>query len=306
MDDAVILPEGFTTRPLTVDDIQAVFQLIAACEESANGTSDIDPEDVRSDWSRPGFDLATDAIAVCEGDRIAATAEVFKNRADVNVHPDFEGVGIGAWLLRWTEERSRALGRPKVGQTLADSEAGAMALLRRHGYRQGHTSWMLAIEMEARPAEPDLPDGISVRSFVPGQDDEATYRVVEDAFNEWPNREPATFDEWAALTIRRQDFEPDLLQLAVDGDQVVGVVYSIDYPGDDGWIQQVAVAATHRHRGIARALLHRAFAMAWDRGDRVCGLSTDSRTGALGLYEKVGMRVTRSYTNLTKELQVED
>jgi GNAT superfamily N-acetyltransferase len=304
MDDPLALPDRFTTRSLTFDDLDAVFQLIAACEEATNGTSDIDPEDVRSDWSRPGFDLETDAIAVCDGDRVAATAEVFKNRADVNVHPNFERLGIGAWLLPWTEERSRALGRPKVGQTLADSEVGAMALLQRNGYSYGHTSWMLAIELESRPAEPDLPDRISVRTFVPGQDDRATYRVVEDAFNEWPSREPATFDEWAALTIRRQDFEPDLLQLAMAGERVVGVVYSIDYPGDDGWIQQVAVAATHRRRGIARALLLRAFAMSWDRGDRVCGLSTDSRTGALGLYEKVGMHVTRSYTNLTKELQL--
>ena len=306
MDDAVRLPDRFTTRALTFDDLNAVFELIAACETAANGTSDIDPEDVRSDWSRPGFDLATDGIAVCDGDRVAATAEVFKNRADVNVHPDFEGIGIGAWLLPWTEERSRALGRPKVGQTLADSEVGAMAFLQRHGYVYGHTSWMLAIEMESRPSEPDLPHGITVRTFLPGQDDDATYRVVEDAFNEWPNREPATFDEWAALTIRRQDFEPELLQLALDGDRVVGVVYSIDYPDDGGWIQQVAVAATHRRRGIARALLQRAFAKSWDRGDRVCGLSTDSRTGALGLYENVGMHVTRSYTNLTKALQLED
>jgi GNAT superfamily N-acetyltransferase len=306
MDDAVTLPDRFTTRPLTLDDLDAVYQLIAVCERSANGASDIDPEDVRSDWSRPGFELATDAIAVCERDRLAATAEVFKNRADVNVHPEFEGLGIGAWLRPWTEERSRALGRPKVGQTLADSEIEAMAFLRRHGYVYGHTSWMLAIEMGARPAEPDPPDGISVRTFVPGQDDGATYRVVEDAFNEWPNREPATFDEWAAMTIRRQDFEPELLQLALDGDHVVGVVYSIDYPDDGGWIQQVAVAATHRRRGIARSLLQRAFAMSWDRGDRACGLSTDSRTGALGLYENVGMHVTRSYTNLTKALQLED
>jgi len=305
MDDAVALPDRFTTRRLTLDDVDAIVRLIAACETAANGTSDIDPEDVRSDWSRPGFDLATDAIAVCEGDRVMAAAEVFKNRADVNVHPDVEGLGIGAWLLPWTEERSRTLGRTKVGQTLADSETGALSFLQRHGYVYGHTSWILTIEMASRPAEPQLPDGITARTFVPGQDDEATYRVVEDAFNEWPNREPASFDEWAAMTIRRQDFEPELLQLAMDGERVVGVVYSIDYPDDDGWVQQVAVAATHRHRGIARALLQRAFAVSWDRGDRACALSTDSRTGALGLYEKVGMHVTRSYTNLTKALQPE-
>jgi hypothetical protein len=33
----------------------------------------------------------------------------------------------------------------------------------------------------------------------------------------------------------------------------------------------------------------------------MAGVSTDSRTGALGLYEKVGMRVVRQYTR-TKHL----
>jgi len=303
MDGAVSLPDGLTPRPLTADNMDAVFDLIVECERAASGVADLDREDVRADWARPGFDLATDAIAVCDADRIIATAEVFKNRADVNVHPEYEGLGIGSWLLAWTEQRSRQLGRRTVGQTLDDAHRSAATLLQRNGYGYGHTSWILEIAMPARPREPELPDGIAVRSFVPGVDDHATYRVVEDAFNEWSNREPATFEEWAALTIGRRDFEPALLQLAIDGDRVVGVVFSIDYPEDGGWVQQVAVAATHRHRGIARALLMRAFATSWDRGDRTCGLSTDTRTGALGLYEKVGMTVTRSFTNRVKRLE---
>jgi GNAT superfamily N-acetyltransferase len=302
VDDAVSLPDRFTTRSLTMTDVDVVFDLIVACEIAASGVADIDREDVRADWSRPGFDLSVDAIAVVDGDRMVATAEVFKNRADVNVHPDHERRGVGTWLLSWTEARSRELGRPNVGQTLDNNHAAAIEILKHNGYGYGHTSWMLEIEIPDRPAEPEPPAGIEVRTFRPGTDDDATYRVVEDAFNEWPNREPATFEEWSALTIRRHDFDPDLLQLAVDGDHIVGVAFSIAYPDSGGWVQQLAVAATHRHRGIARALLHRAFATAWDRGDRRCGLSTDSRTGALGLYEKVGMHVTRSFTNHVKSL----
>ena len=37
----------------------------------------------------------------------------------------------------------------------------------------------------------------------------------------------------------------------------------------------------------------------------MAGVSTDSRTGALGLYEKVGMRVVRQYTRYRKRLEVE-
>ena len=47
-----------------------------------------------------------------------------------------------------------------------------------------------------------------------------------------------------------------------------------------------------RGRGLAQALMVDAFAVAREHGALVSGLSTDSRTGALGLYEKVGMKVT--------------
>jgi len=40
----------------------------------------------------------------------------------------------------------------------------------------------------------------------------------------------------------------------------------------------------------------------FDRGYDHTSLSTDSRTGALTLYERVGMRVTRSFTNWAIDL----
>ena len=49
-------------------------------------------------------------------------------------------------------------------------------------------------------------------------------------------------------------------------------------------------------------MLRTAFGWFFERGRRVAGVSTDSRTGALGLYEKVGMRVVRQYTRYTKRL----
>ncbi|MGZ8604663.1 MAG: GNAT family N-acetyltransferase, partial [Actinomycetota bacterium] len=76
-----------------------------------------------------------------------------------------------------------------------------------------------------------------------------------------------------------------------------------DYAEDrEGWVQQLATKATHRHRGIARALLQGAFQRGFDRGYAATSLSTDSNTGALTLYERVGMSVRRSYTRYTKPL----
>jgi hypothetical protein len=45
-----------------------------------------------------------------------------------------------------------------------------------------------------------------------------------------------------------------------------------------------------------------AFGWFRERGRRSAGVSTDSRTGALGLYEKVGMRVVHQYTTYRKSL----
>ena len=52
-----------------------------------------------------------------------------------------------------------------------------------------------------------------------------------------------------------------------------------------------------RGRGLAQALLIDSFAAGTAHGARRSELSTDSRTGALGLYEKVGMVVTSTWVN---------
>jgi ribosomal protein S18 acetylase RimI-like enzyme len=286
-------------------DVEAVTRLVADCELADEGKVEIDREDILVDWARPEFDLATDSVGVFEHGRLIAEAEVFKaRRAEVNVHPEARGRGIGTHLLAWTEDRARAGRADRVSQTVTDANEVAAELFARHGYRYGHTSWVLQIEHAGRPSA-QLPDGYAFRGYDPGADPHLAYRVIEDAFNEWEDREPATFEDWAAITIERPSFEPWHMVLVdhVETRSLVGVSFLLDYDAEDGWIQQVATRADHRHRGLARAMLQRSFEVFFDRGKEVCGLSTDSRTGAFGLYEKVGMHVIRSYTNRAKELR---
>jgi GNAT superfamily N-acetyltransferase len=126
---------------------------------------------------------------------------------------------------------------------------------------------------------------------------------IDDAFGEWEGRDPIPFEEWAGYVTRHPSFAPQVSPLAFEGDELVGAVLSFDDAGtEEGWIHQLATKATHRHRGIARALLHSAFGAFHAEGKTRCGLSTVSRTGALTLYERVGMSVRRSYTRYTKLL----
>ncbi len=68
----------------------------------------------------------------------------------------------------------------------------------------------------------------------------------------------------------------------------------------------MATRKDQRNRGLARALLADSFAAARAHGATRSELSTDSRTGALSLYEKVGMVVTSTWVNLAIELEPED
>ena len=57
-----------------------------------------------------------------------------------------------------------------------------------------------------------------------------------------------------------------------------------------------------RNRGLARALLADSFTVSRAHGARTSELGTDSRTGALSLYEKVGMEVISNWVNLAISL----
>jgi mycothiol synthase len=68
-----------------------------------------------------------------------------------------------------------------------------------------------------------------------------------------------------------------------------------DGRGSEAYITRLATRSDQRGRGLAQALMVDTFARAREHGAETSGLSTDSRTGALGLYEKVGMRVTSTW-----------
>ena len=96
-------------------------------------------------------------------------------------------------------------------------------------------------------------------------------------------------------TMRRPGFEPWQIRLATDASGTpVGTAFVIR-AGEVGYVEQLAVRSDQRGRGLARALVADAFDRARARGALRSELSTDSRTGALGLYEKVGMVVTKTY-----------
>lgn len=299
------LPAPLSARPLCTGDAAAVTELMAECEAVDLGEVMIELADIVGDWQRPSFDLAADTVGVYahahqEG-RLLGYAEVYRaRRAEVYVRPDARGRGIGTALLHWTWQRVRAAGGALVGQTVPERNAGAVALLRAHGYEPLWTSWVLALPAGARVAEVALADGYAIRAYREGEQEDV-YRTIEDAFGEWPDRDPTQYPDWAAGVLARPGFEPWHLLVAVRGGEIVGACHLI-MSGDGGWVNQIAVRREHRGRGLGQALLRAAFTAAAEHGARRFELSTDSRTGALGLYQHVGMAVTSTFVHYAKRL----
>jgi GNAT superfamily N-acetyltransferase len=181
------------------------------------------------------------------------------------------------------------------------SGGDAERLLESLGYHERWMSWVLELP-EGSVIEPQhLEPGYAIREIRNGEE-QAAYQLIEDAFNEWPDRQPTTFDDWAAACVLRPGFEPWQLRLVSDpADTPVGVSFLI-VSGDCGFIDKLAVRADHRGRGLARALLADSFEVSRSRGARRCEVSTDSRTGALGLYHRVGMQITMTWRHLAIDL----
>jgi len=295
------LPSGVDARPATDEDIPVIVELIRACELDSERVAEVDESDVS--FERHGFDAAHDTVLVFDEEDLVAWAELYRGRAEGDVLASHRGRGIGSSLLRWTEDRARDLGEAEIGQTKTDENAGARELFLSNGYDPRWVSWLIRIALDETAPPPEPPTGISIRAYREA-DARDVHRVIDAAFCEWPGRDPEPYEVWAAMVIAHDAFRPELSPLAFAGDELVGAIIAYDYPhASEGWISQLATSVTHRQRGIGQALLRTAFGWFRERGRTIAGVSTDSRTGALGLYEKAGMRVQRSYTRFRKPLR---
>ncbi|WP_439937586.1 GNAT family N-acetyltransferase [Nocardia sp. N13] len=292
------LPEGLTTRPLEKTDAHAVFVLMAAQEQEDIGEVAIEEADIVSDWAKPSHDLGARSVGVWDGDTLVAYAELMgADRADTSVLPSHRGRGIGTWLAHWLQDLGRRVGSSVIGMPVPQGSPGDR-LLEELGFRVRWTSWVLKLPEGATIPDRALPEGYVVRTAGP-DDLRAAHDVLEDAFLEWSVREREPYEDFAAATSGRPGFEPWNLRVAVDPEgAVVGVsLVLVSDNGTTGYVDRLAVRRDQRNRGLAQALLVDSFAQARAHGTSTSELSTDSRTGALGLYERVGMVPTSVWVN---------
>jgi mycothiol synthase len=312
------LSKDFSVRPPRMDDLEVVAELIDTCEIAEHGESDYALEDLRVDWANPELNLETDAwLVIAPGERIVGYAVMF-NRESVRlhvigfVHPEYYGRGIGTFLVRTGEARARRQVpaapddvRVTLFNSIVNGNHAAREILEREGYSLARHFWRMQIDMDEALPVTRWPDGISVRTFVPGQDDHATFEATEKAFEDHWGYIPWRFDTWRQVMIEREDFDPSLWFLALDGDVIAGGSLCYMYP-NEGWVDVLGVRRPWRRKGLGLALLRHSFAEFYRRNQHRVALGVDSQntTGATRLYRRAGMHVARQYDAYQKVLRM--
>jgi len=214
----------------------------------------------------------------------------------------------GSRLLAALQERIRETAGPEAISRGFFSEADepARRVYEEAGFRLVRHSLRMLIDLDGEVAEPSWPEGIVVRAFEPGLDDEAVYAAHLESFADHWEFTTIPYDEWRHWMFR-PPFDPSIWFLACDGDEMAGLcLCRPEETGepDMGWVSVLGVRPRWRRRGLALALLRHAFAEFHRRGKAKLGLGVDAEntTGAVRLYERAGMRIVRQYDIVEKSV----
>src|SRR5579885_2203137 len=108
-----VLLKNLVARAPQTEDLEALSELIAVCENAEDGATGGSLEELLSEWQRPDFHLANDAwVIVTSRGQIVGFACVWHEEHTlistfICVHPDYRNRGIGTLLLRMAEVRAR-------------------------------------------------------------------------------------------------------------------------------------------------------------------------------------------------------
>ena len=194
-------------------DVEAVRALVAAATD-ADGVAPVS-EAVLLDLGHRR-DRRTRHLLARRDDIVVGYAQLDPDggpSAELVVHPDHRRRGTGTALVDVLEGAD-----PHHGLRVwaHGRRPGAVALAAARGYVEDRVLWQLRRPLDGIPDVP-LPDGITLRPFVPGRDETAWVEVNNRAFDGHPDQGGFTVDD---LLVREAEpwFDPAGLLLATHPD----------------------------------------------------------------------------------------
>lgn len=285
-----------TLRDATADDAEAILDLALLSDIAEVGEPNTTIDEIRSDIANSFL-----RAAVVEGADSHllgyAWMEQMPNHSnmwgDMILRPGREAEVIPV-LFDWLLEQKRTV-EPVLPIHVF---ANAKNRLKRQTYEQAGGTiirrfYRMHIMLDEAPPAPTIPPGVVIRPITDDEADlRAMYEVVDVAFRDHFDPVHETYDYWLARSV--QGSCPDLSLwwlVTVDGEPAAGL-YAAEMP-EAGYVDTLGTLRAYRGKGIGKAVLLTAFAEFYRRGFPKVALGVDatSPTGAVALYESVGMSV---------------
>lgn len=300
--------KNHSVRPARASDIEAVFDLVATQRTIDFGNAMISMDDLKKRWD--SFDLENDTVTAFSEGQLAGYAELHDGDSPFLYLADRNNIDLGFQLLSLLEQKAAARAKETIQLVTQISEKNQplLQLFASKGYRSNLAFLIMELSLHERPASPQWADGIRVRTFERGLDEQVTYQTDEEAGKDKGYHSPLSYEAWVKrMGMDREDFDASIWFLACAGNDVVGVALNA-YDREVGtvWVDHLSVQREWRNKGIGKALLLYSFGEFYKRGLNTVKLSVDSKslTNAPRLYEGVGMKVVQQYHIYKKELQV--
>jgi GNAT superfamily N-acetyltransferase len=296
----------YFVRPARLEDVESVYGLVEKQNIADYGQALRSLDDLRKLWGR--IDLETDTCTAHADGQIAGYAELRDSDSLYIYLADRGNVDLAFQLLTILEEKAVAHKTEKVKLFTRISEKNntLLQLFASNGYKSNLSFLMMELEMDSPPPAADPVEGITIRAFVPGQDETATYHADEEASQDKGYHTPLSYEEWVKrMRMDQESFDPGIWFIACEGNEIVGVALNMhDRKTNIGWVDHLSVRRMWRRKGIGRALLLHSFGEFFRSGVRHVKLNVDSKslTNAPRLYEQVGMKTIQQYHIYTKEI----
>ena len=214
-------------------DVEAVHRLVQAVE-TADGTPPLS-EHVLLHLPYGG-DAQVRNLLVRDGDEVVAyahldvTDQVEGSSAELAVAPHARGRGLGRALATALTEQTPD-GRLRLWAHGDSPAAGALA--RSLGFERSRVLLQMRRPLADPLPEAVLPEGVTLRTFVPGQDEQAWTELNNRAFAGHPDQ-----GGWGVHEVELREkepwFDPDGFFLAERGDRLVGFHWTKVHGGHGG------------------------------------------------------------------------
>ena len=270
-------------RDATLDDLDAVFELLDARSRAAFGVSQQDRRYLRQHWELPGGGRW---VAIEDGVVVGYAA---LDESQEIAHAAIDA-GVGDALFAHVEQQARRRGFEHVSVTAVLEDKPLYAAVQRNGYTLDREILRMWRTLDGDLLEPQWPDGLTVRTY-DDADGERVHALLDAIYEGWDREYVARSHEgWLAFMTDHDEFDPGMWFLVERDGQLVACALHWKEHQRRGWVKDLVVEERERGRGLGKALLQHGFRAYANRGAERVGLKVDSTnpTGAQQLYERVG------------------